>query len=202
MTIDNKLLFAAVEQRLAEGQQVQLPLTGISMMPTLKNGDVLTLEPVFSGQWPVASGQFPDTATETETAPAQLTTDHRPLTTLSKGDVVLFRYHGIHLLHRIIDIDGDWVTTQGDNCRTTEKCHRSDVVARLVAVRHGNTTITVGSPEWQRISHRSLALKKVRNFIFRWLDRRGRRQLRPWYFGALIFLMWAPLNGVGVPLNN
>jgi hypothetical protein len=171
MTIDNKLLFAAVEQRIAEGQQVQLPLRGTSMTPTLKDGDILTLEPVAGGQCAV-------------------------------GDVVLFRYCGLHLLHRIISIKGDTVTMQGDNCRNSETVKADDIVARLTEVRRGDAVLAVGSPLWQRISRRSLLRKKLRNIAFIFLDKRGRRQLRPWYFGGLLFLMWAPLNDVGLPLNN
>jgi glycopeptide antibiotics resistance protein len=44
--------------------------------------------------------------------------------------------------------------------------------------------------------------RHLRHLAIRWLGSRGRHQLRPWYFFALAFLMWAPLNGVGIPLDN
>lgn len=97
------------------------------------------------------------------------------------GDVVLFRYHGLHLLHRIVAIDGDVFTMRGDNCTTTESCRRGDIVARLAAVEKHN---------------------RLRHFALRWFGRKGRRQLRPWYLLALAVLMWAPLNGLGIPLDN
>ena len=97
------------------------------------------------------------------------------------GDVVLFRYHGRHLLHRIVaEADGIY-TTLGDNCVNTESCRREDIVARLVAV--------------EKRHH-------LKHFILRWFGHRGRKQLRPWYFGLLAILMWAPLNGLGIPLDN
>ena len=97
------------------------------------------------------------------------------------GDVVLFRFREQHRLHRIVAIVDSVYTLQGDNCVGTESCRRDDIVGRLVAVeRH----------------HR------LKHFVLRWFGYRGRRQLRPWYFGLLIFLMWAPLNGVGIPLDN
>ena len=119
------------------------------------------------------------------------------------GDVVLFRYGKVHLLHRIKAIDGDNITMQGDNSYGCEHVRRGDIVARLVKVtRRSGKEIEVGSAEWQRLSHLSLQRKAARNTGIRWLGRRGRRQLRPWYFGIIIFLMWAPLNGVGIPLDN
>ena len=97
------------------------------------------------------------------------------------GDVVLFRYGGRHLLHRVVAAEGDCYTMRGDNCLSVEKARRGNIVARLVAVEKHN---------------------RLKHWTVRWLGPKGRRQLRPWYFGGLAFLMWAPLNGVGVPLDN
>ena len=97
------------------------------------------------------------------------------------GDIVLFRYCGRHLLHRVVAVDNGVYTIQGDNCATTEACRREDIVARVVEVEKHN---------------------KIKHFAVRWFGYKGRRQLRPWYFVALAILMWAPLNGLGVPLDN
>lgn len=97
------------------------------------------------------------------------------------GDVVLFRYRGQHLLHRIVAIADGVYTTLGDNCVNTESCRREDIVARLVEVERHNP---------------------LKHFVLRWFGHRGRKQLRPWYFGLLAILMWAPLNGLGIPLDN
>lgn len=97
------------------------------------------------------------------------------------GDVVLFRFHGIHLLHRIVAVADGTYTTRGDNCVTNECCRRDDIVARLTAVERHHP---------------------LKHFMLRWFGHRGRRQLRPWYFALLAVLMWAPLNGLGVPLDN
>ena len=85
------------------------------------------------------------------------------------------------MLHRIISIADGTYTTQGDNCVGTEQCRRDDIVGLLVAVEKHN---------------------RLKHFVVRWFGWRGRKQLRPWYFGLLAFLMWAPLNGLGVPLDN
>ena len=97
------------------------------------------------------------------------------------GDIVLFRYRGLHILHRIVSASDGVYTMQGDNCATNESCRREDIVARVVEVEKHN---------------------KLKHFAVRWLGSKGRRQLRPWYFAMLAFLMWAPLNGVGIPLDN
>lgn len=100
---------------------------------------------------------------------------------LAVGDVVLFRYHGRHILHRIVAIEGNRYTMHGDNCFTDEIVGKEDIVAKMVGVKKHN---------------------KLKHFVIRWLGYKGRKQLRPWYFAALAILMWAPLNGMGVPLDN
>lgn len=151
MKIKNEIFFAVVEERLAAGERVTIELVGTSMQPTLINGDLLTLEPYPSG------------------------------TTPQVGDIVLFRYRGQHLLHRITAIRDGHYTMQGDNCLSTESASREDIVARLATVKHRHP---------------------MKRLAIRWLGHKGRKQLRPWYFLGLAFLMWAPLNGVGIPLDN
>ena len=104
-----------------------------------------------------------------------------PVEAVAVGDVVLFRYRGRHILHRIVAIEGERITMRGDNCVTTEEVGRMDVVAKLVAIKKHH---------------------RLKHLAVRWLGSKGRKQLRPWYFFGLAFLMWAPLNGVGIPLDN
>ena len=171
MNIDNSIFFALAEEQLAGGQRVKMSLRGISMLPTLREEDVLTLEPL-AGEPQV-------------------------------GDVLLFRYGGGHIVHRLVKREDDTYVMQGDNCYGTEKVGRKDIVARVVEVmRPDGHVVATDSTEWQRISRRSLRRKHVKNLVIRWFGRKGRRQLRPWYFAFLAFLMWAPLNGIGIPLDN
>lgn len=149
MTIDNETYFALVEERLAAGERVRIPLVGTSMQPTLIEGDLLLLE--------------------SPKAPPKV------------GDVVLFRYRGHHLLHRIVAIEGNRYITRGDNCVANEDAVEEDIVAVLLGVEKKN---------------------RLRHFVVRWFGYKGRKQLRPWYFLGLAILMWAPLNGLGVPLDN
>ena len=146
MTVDNETFFALVEEQLATGGQVKIPLVGTSMQPTLLAGDVIVLKKTHE---------------------------------VAVGDVVLFRYEGWHLLHRIIAIDGDRCTMRGDNCITCETAPRENIVAKMISVEKK---------------------RPLRHLAVRWLGHKGRRQLRPWYFLCLALLMWAPLGGV--PLDN
>ncbi|MBQ8703436.1 MAG: VanZ family protein [Bacteroidales bacterium] len=165
MTVDNTLFFALVEEQLAGQPQVRLTLRGTSMLPTLHDGDTLTLS--------------------------------RPAGRPAVGDVVLFRYRGGHLLHRVVQRDGDRYRMQGDNCYTREEATAEDIVAVLTgATREG------AEVDWRGGGRRVLRRAAAKHLAHRWLGRDGRRRLRPWYFALLAVLMWAPLNGLGIPLDN
>lgn len=164
MEARNQIFFTLVEEQLAEGQQVKLTLKGTSMLPTLREGDTLTLD--------------------------------RPTHGPSVGDVVLFRYDGGHRLHRVVSRDGDRYRLQGDHCYTCEEASLQDIVAILTAAERAGVAV-----DWRK-GKSVLRRSALRRVAYRWLGRKGRRQLRPWYFGALAILMWAPLNGLGVPLDN
>lgn len=171
MNINNNIFFALAEEQMAEGHSVAMSLKGISMLPTLHEDDVLTLDPM-AGEPCV-------------------------------GDVLLFRYAGSHVVHRLIKHEGDTYVMQGDNNYGTETVRQQDIVARVVAVkRPDGRTVATNSTEWQRLSRRSLCRKRAKNAVIRCFGCKGRRQLRPWYFAALAILMWAPLNGMGIPLDN
>ena len=119
------------------------------------------------------------------------------------GDVVLFDNHGLQTVHRLVAIDGDRLTARGDNnygCETFDRKMLLGVVTMVV--RADGKKISTDSAAWRRISRRSLVRQRIKNGLNRWLGSTGRKKLRPWYFVLLAILMWAPLNGVGLPLNN
>ena len=119
------------------------------------------------------------------------------------GDVLLFCLGGNHFVHRLIRIDGDNYIMRGDNNLSTETARRADLLARLVEVRRtSGNTVRTDSNAWQRLSRHALRRSAVKRTAARWLGRKKRKQLRPWYFVLLAILMWAPLNGLGVPLDN
>ena len=119
------------------------------------------------------------------------------------GEVYLFRCSGTHLLHRLVEQNGDICLMQGDHNISTESIHVRDLVARLYSVtRTDGSTLSTDSAEWQRASRKALHRSALRRRMSCWRGAEGRRKLRPWYFLALAILMWAPLNGLGVPLDN
>ena len=119
------------------------------------------------------------------------------------GDVLLFHHDGRRVVHRLVGLDGDLYILQGDNNYGTEQVGRADILARVASVdRRSGRRLPTDGVRWRRVSRCSLARKRVKNGLLYWLGREGRRRLRPWYFGLLAVLMWAPLNGLGVPLDN
>lgn len=119
------------------------------------------------------------------------------------GDVLLFHHNGRRVVHRLVGREGAVYIMQGDNNYGTEQVGRADILARVAAVeRRSGRQLPTDGARWRRVSRCSMARKRVKNSLLSWLSHEGRQRLRPWYFGLLAILMWAPLNGLGVPLDN
>jgi len=59
----------------------------------------------------------------------------QPIEVLKVGDIVLARYNGHYVLHRIIAIEGDQVTLMGDgNLQGVEQVLKSDVIGVVVEI--------------------------------------------------------------------
>ena len=82
--VPNNTFFSLVEEEIAEGKPVRFRLKGNSMFPLLRNGK--------------------DSVILEKCLPDEL----KPM------DVVLFRYRGSYVLHRIIQRMGDDLLIQGD----------------------------------------------------------------------------------------
>ncbi|MBO7541400.1 MAG: S24/S26 family peptidase [Bacteroidales bacterium] len=142
--IPNEVFFDYVVSQLREGHTVSIPLTGTSMSPLLREGrDNLVLSPL----------------------PADAP--------LRRYDVVLFRYRGGYLLHRIVRIDGDTVTTRGDALASLEQVPRTDIVAILTAVqdREMGTTTLCKSLKWRLLSRKTVWTKQLKRKIKRLIKR-------------------------------
>ena len=145
--IPNNLFFAWVEKEIAEGRSVQFRLKGVSMYPLIREGKDEVLLSPCSH------------------------TDLNPM------DVILFKYNGRHLLHRIIRTDGHFLYIQGDgSVIAKEKCLYTDVVGKVEAViRPSGKRISINNWRWQLPSFiwtksgifRTLLLKTV--FRYKWL---------------------------------
>ena len=119
--IPNELFFAWIEKEIAEGRSVQFRLKGYSMFPLLRNE-----------------------CDEVVLTPCQ-ENELRPM------DVVLFRYQGKHVLHRIIRREGSKLYIQGDGSFVAkEECLTSDVVGKVcIVVRPSGKHIDVNSWQWR-----------------------------------------------------
>ena len=76
------------------------------------------------------------------------------------NDIVLFRYRGKHVLHRIISFDGDTYTIQGDGIYLScETCKLDDIVGTVTQIhKKGKVPIVTTSKRslfyifcWQRL---------------------------------------------------
>ncbi|MBR2423761.1 MAG: S24/S26 family peptidase [Tidjanibacter sp.] len=133
--IANDLFFASAEEFLREGRSVELRVKGFSMRPFLRNGRDVVVLSPVEG------------------------------VALRKGMVVLFRYRGRHVLHRVRRVDNERLLIEGDgNYRTIEHATTEDVVAWVSEVRldGGPRGFAYGSCRWRCRSAVSLTIKALR----------------------------------------
>ena len=121
MLIKNNIFFAEVEQLLSEGQNVTILVKGNSMRPLLRNG-----------------------------RDRVVLRAHRD-EDIRKGAVMLFRYRGSYVMHRVVMVVGDVVIFEGDgNYKLQEVVTRKDIVAVVVAVvLPSGKSISCDSRRWR-----------------------------------------------------
>lgn len=119
--IPNQLFFEWVEQEIAEGRSVRFRLVGHSMFPLIRNGKDEVLLTPCTEE------------------------DLRPM------DVVLFRYQGKHVLHRILCREGSQLILQGDGSLVAkELCNTTDVVGKVSQiVRPSGKAVSVHHWGWR-----------------------------------------------------
>jgi phage repressor protein C with HTH and peptisase S24 domain len=122
--IPNNLFFAWVETEIAEGRAVRFRLKGDSMFPLIRNGRDEVV-------------LYPCTKEE-----------------LAPMDVVLFRYRGKHLLHRILQREGERLLLQGDGSFIAkEECTTNDVIGKVnFIIKPSGKMLSVNEREWQLTS--------------------------------------------------
>lgn len=135
--VANKVLFSAVEEYIALGQSVLFRVKGTSMRPYLRSERDLV-----------------------EFAPCDIDQ-------LKKGDIVLFRYHGTYLMHRIRKRKGEKLCIQGDGVLANKEYPlTSDVIAIVrsvirVADSGRRTAIPCASLRWRILSALWLILPRL-----------------------------------------
>lgn len=137
--IPNNLFFAWVEEEIAQGHEVRIRVKGESMFPFLHNG-----------------------VDDVIVAPCQVDE-------LALLDIVLFRYRGKHVMHRIVKMsEGDY-TMQGDGVwASQEHCRAEDVVGKIVAIcRPKKEPFSVTSFWWTWFSRMWYHIRSIRRYLLR-----------------------------------
>ena len=119
--IPNDVFFNWVEDEMSNGRSVRFRLKGDSMFPLLRNNNDEVILRPCNGE------------------------DLQPM------DVVLFRYKGKHVLHRIVHREGNHLLLQGDGSYIAkEECYTDDVVGKVhTVIRPSGKAIPTNSWLWR-----------------------------------------------------
>lgn len=88
-------------------------------------------------------------------------------TSVKKQDVVFAFANGKYLIHRIVDIDGDKITLQGDGNTSTENCCRENILATVKGFyRKGRKKMeSTDSTKWKLYSTIWVWLRPFRRYL-------------------------------------
>ena len=141
--IPNEIFFAWVESEIAEKRSVRFRLKGQSMFPLLRNERDEVV-------------LYPCREDE-----------------LQPMDVVLFRFQGRHVLHRILRREGNWLFLRGDGSYVAkEQCTTTDVVGKVhEVIRQSGKVIPVDAWQWKMASQLWCGLGIFRNPCLRILHK-------------------------------
>lgn len=137
--IPNDAFFNLVEDEISNGRKVQFRIKGDSMSPLLRDNKDDIV-------------LYPCVGDE-----------------LSPMDIVLFRYKGKYLLHRIIRREGNRLYIQGDGSYIAkEECSIDDVIGKVqMIVRPSGKIISVNGWQWRWLSYIWLKIRIIRNLLLR-----------------------------------
>ena len=136
--IPNTVFFENVEQLLSEGKSVELRCFGSSMYPYLRgDGSEIIVASPFSSD------------------------------ELIPGTIVLFRYHGKHICHRIVRRKEEKLLIQGDGViKKQEKVPVSDVIGVIhTVIRRNKAPVSTQNKTAQRYWRWWLRLSPVRMYL-------------------------------------
>ena len=112
LVINNEELFGQVVELLREGRQVTIPVKGASMLPFIREEQDLVVLEGFEKQGKAGSSYG-----------------------VRRGDIVLFRYSGKYIMHRVLRVSEGMAFIQGDGVlKGKEKCGLQDVYGRVVKI--------------------------------------------------------------------
>ncbi|MFI3265779.1 MAG: S24/S26 family peptidase [Rikenellaceae bacterium] len=136
--IQNNIFFDYIVQLVGASQRVELPIKGVSMYPTLR---------------------------EYQDRVVLINVDSYELFV---GAILLFKYNGSYLLHRLVKIDGDNLILRGDSVHASDqRVTRTDVVAIVESIiRDDDQLISCTDTTYKRKVRRyMLYLKFYRLYI-------------------------------------
>ena len=83
------------------------------------------------------------------------------------GDIVLFRYKGRYIMHRILRIENNQAVIQGDGvARNMEICNLDDIYGRVTQIRkNGQTPIDPYSDSMKRKVAHWMRFRPIRRYI-------------------------------------
>lgn len=129
--IENDLFFNNVTGLLKEGHTVTIPVKGWSMLPFIR----------------------PEKDTVTLCGTASYTPEGKEEVSPAAGDIVLFRYHGRFIMHRILEVRPDGIyRIQGDGVpKNEETCRYQDICGKVITInRNGSVPIDPYSKKMMR----------------------------------------------------
>ena len=141
--IPNNVFFKNIEQMLSEGKSVELRCFGRSMQPYLRgDGEEVIIASPFSAD------------------------------ELIPGSIVLYRYRGNHICHRIVWRNGDDLIMQGDGAtKKREKVQVSDVIGFIRTIVRDNekpvSTQSKAAKRYWRYWNRLSPVRKYLMYIYR-----------------------------------
>lgn len=121
ITIPNDIFFSMIEKEISKGHSVRLRVKGHSMYPLLRDRKD---EVILN----------PCTCDELEVM-----------------DIILFKYNGNYVLHRIMKMDTSQLYLRGDGAfKASEQCCKTDAIAKVSAIiRPDGKVISVKDWRWK-----------------------------------------------------
>ncbi len=145
LIVENDEFFGKVVSLLVEGHSVTVPVKGVSMLPFIRGDkDSVVLEGVES-----------------------CTPDGKSRIGVNVGDIVLFRYKGRYIMHRILRIENCQAVIQGDGvARNMEICSLDDIYGRVTQIlKNGKTPVDPYSDSMKQKVALWMRFRPIRRYI-------------------------------------